>query len=69
MRRKNKGERWRITNKSRKEAAVRNPKTGNDTYFYKTKNGRWMEIPPFKTRRYATKADREKLDSMFKKKK
>jgi hypothetical protein len=27
-----------------------------------------MEIPPFKTRRYASEKDREKLNSMFKKK-
>ena len=68
MRKKIKGERWRITNKSRKEAAVRNPKTGNDTYFFKP-NGYWVEVPPFKTRRRANKADQEKLDSLFKKKK
>jgi hypothetical protein len=68
MRRMNKGERWRITNKTRKEAAVKNPKTKLDTYFFK-KNGKWIEVPPFKTRRYANKRDQEKLESIFNKKK
>lgn len=67
MRKKVKGERWRITNKSLKEAAVRNPKTGNDTYFFK-QNGNWIEVPPFTTARPANKNDQEKLDSLFPKK-